>query len=289
MRIRGEGFAQTGDSGDTSRAPSHALPDACAKLAPMALLEVDGLARSFYGVTALSRVDLTVDRGTITGLIGPNGAGKTTLFNCVSGLIPPDAGRVVFDGDDITGLGPDRVTRRGLVRTFQIARGFPRLSVLENLVLYGAHQPGERLMPAIARPSNVRRREDELVARAFSIGRRLNLSRVLNDPAAALSGGQKKLLELGRALMTDPKLIMLDEPIAGVNPTLAGEIGEHLSALRAEGLTFLIIEHHLDVIARLCAPVIVMAEGRAIARGSFADVAADPRVQEAYMGRRWRS
>ena len=255
----------------------------------MALLEVDGLARSFYGVTALSGVDLTVDRGTITGLIGPNGAGKTTLFNCVSGLIPPDAGRVVFDGDDITGLGPDRVTRRGLVRTFQIARGFPRLSVLENLVLYGAHQPGERLMPAIARPSNVRRREDELVARAFSIGRRLNLSRVLNDPAAALSGGQKKLLELGRALMTDPKLIMLDEPIAGVNPTLAGEIGEHLSARRAEGLTFLIIEHHLDVIARLCAPVIVMAEGRAIARGSFADVAADPRVQEAYMGRRWRS
>ena len=255
----------------------------------MALLEVRGLERSFYGVTALAGVDLIVDRGTITGLIGPNGAGKTTLFNCVSGLIPPDAGRVVFDGDDITGLGPDRVTQRGLVRTFQIARGFPRLSVLENFVLYGARQPGERLMPAIGRPSNVRRREDELVARAFAIARRLNLSRVLNDPAAALSGGQKKLLELGRALMTDPKLIMLDEPIAGVNPTRAGEIGEHLSALRDEGLTFLIIEHHLDVIAKLCAPVIVMAEGRAIARGAFTDVAADPRVQEAYMGRRWRS
>ncbi len=130
------------------------------------------------------------------------------------------------------------------------------------------------------------RRERELESRAWAVASRLNLARVANDPAATLSGGQKKLLELGRALMTDPKLILLDEPIAGVNPTLAGEIGEHLLALRAEGLTFLIIEHHLDVIARLCAPVIVMAEGRRLAEGSFAAVAADPRVQEAYMGRR---
>jgi branched-chain amino acid transport system ATP-binding protein/neutral amino acid transport system ATP-binding protein len=255
----------------------------------MALLDVSRLARSFYGVTALAGVDLAVARGTITGLIGPNGAGKTTLFNCISGLIPPDTGRVSFDGEDVTGWSPDQVTRRGLVRTFQIARGFPRLSVLENLMLYGARQPGERFVAALARPASVRRREDELIARAFDVGRRLNLTRVMNDPASALSGGQKKLLELGRALMTDPKLIMLDEPIAGVNPTLAAEIGEHLLALRDEGLTLFIIEHHLDVIARLCAPVIVMAEGRAIARGSFAEVAADERVQEAYMGRRWRS
>jgi branched-chain amino acid transport system ATP-binding protein len=255
----------------------------------MSLLEVRALARSFYGITALDGVDLDVERGTITGLIGPNGAGKTTLFNCVSGLIPPESGRVIFDGDDVTGWSPDRVTRRGLVRTFQIARGFPRLSVLENLLLYGGQQPGEQLLRALARPASVRAREDALIERAFEIARRLNLTRVLNDPASALSGGQKKLLELGRALMTDPKLIMLDEPIAGVNPTLAGEIGEHLLALRADGLTFLIIEHHLDVIARLCAPVIVMAEGRAIARGSFADVAGDEHVQEAYMGRRWRS
>ena len=255
----------------------------------MPLLEVGGLARSFYGVIALDGVTLGVERGTITGLIGPNGAGKTTVFNCVSGLIPPEAGRVVFDGEDITGWSPDRVTRRGLVRTFQIARGFPRLSVLENLVLYGSHQPGERFLPALARTAGARRREDELITRGFEIGRRLNLTRVMNDPAASLSGGQKKLLELGRALMTDPKLILLDEPIAGVNPTLAGEIGEHLLALRDEGLTFLIIEHHLDMIARLCAPVIVMAEGRAIASGTFAEIAADERVQEAYMGRRWRS
>jgi ABC-type branched-subunit amino acid transport system ATPase component len=254
------------------------------------LLDVAGLRRSFYGVRALDGVDLQVARGTITGLIGPNGAGKTTLFHCVSGLIPPEAGRVVFDGQDITGWSPDRITGRGLVRTFQIARGFPRLSVLENLLLYGDRQPGEALWKAVLRPRRAARRERELEARAFAVARRLNLTRVVNDPAAALSGGQKKLLELGRALMTDPRLVLLDEPIAGVNPTLAREIGEHLLALRAEGLTFLIIEHHMDVIARLCDPVVVMAEGRHLAQGGFAEVAADARVQEAYLGRRrWAS
>lgn len=256
----------------------------------MALLEVRGLARSFYGVRALDGVDLAVERGTITGLIGPNGAGKTTLFNVVTGIVPPEAGRVVFDGRDVTGWRADRVTQAGLVRTFQIARGFPRLSVLENLMLYGARQPGEALWRAVTRPPAVRRRERELAERAFAVAKRLNLARVANDPASALSGGQKKLLELGRALMTDPRLILLDEPIAGVNPTLAGEIAAHLEALRAEGLTFLIIEHHLDVISRLCSPVIVMAEGRRLAEGTFAEVAADERVQEAYMGRRrWAS
>jgi ABC-type branched-subunit amino acid transport system ATPase component len=243
----------------------------------MPLLQVAGLERSFYGIRALDGVDLTVESATITGLIGPNGAGKTTLFNCVSGLIPPDAGRVVFAGEDITGLSPDRVTRRGLTRTFQIARGFPRLSVLENLLLYGDRQPGERFWPVLLGRHAVARREAEL-------------TRVLNHPAAALSGGQKKLLEIGRALMTAPRLVLLDEPIAGVNPTLGREIGEHLRRLREDGITFLIIEHHLDVIARLCDPVIVMAEGRHLAQGSFAELAADPRVQEAYMGRRrWAS
>jgi ABC-type branched-subunit amino acid transport system ATPase component len=256
----------------------------------MPLLQVAGLERSFYGIRALDGVDLTVESATITGLIGPNGAGKTTLFNCVSGLIPPDAGRVVFAGEDITGLSPDRVTRRGLTRTFQIARGFPRLSVLENLLLYGDRQPGERFWPVLLGRHAVARREAELTERAFTVARRLDLTRVLNHPAAALSGGQKKLLEIGRALMTAPRLVLLDEPIAGVNPTLGREIGEHLRRLRGDGITFLIIEHHLDVIARLCDPVIVMAEGRHLAQGSFAELAADPRVQEAYMGRRrWAS
>ncbi|HUK62761.1 MAG TPA: ATP-binding cassette domain-containing protein, partial [Dongiaceae bacterium] len=147
------------------------------------LLEVRGLHRSFYGIRALDGVDLAVARGTITGLIGPNGAGKTTLFNCVSGLIPPERGSVVFDGRDVTGWRPDHVTQAGLVRTFQIARGFPRLSVLENLMLYGAQQPGERLARAVWRDAGVRRREEEVRARAVAVARRLTLDRVANDPA----------------------------------------------------------------------------------------------------------
>jgi ABC-type branched-subunit amino acid transport system ATPase component len=256
----------------------------------MALLEIHDLHRAFYGVHALRGVELAVERGTITGLIGPNGAGKTTLFNCISGLIPPERGRVVFDGADITGWRADRVTGAGLVRTFQVARGCRRLSVIENLMLYGAAQPGEGVAAALLRTGAARRREAALLDRALETARRLNLMRVADDPAAELSGGQKKLLEIGRALMTDPKLIMLDEPIAGINPTLAGEIAEHLQALRREGLTFLVIEHHMDMIARLCEPVVVMAEGRRLAEGSFAAVAENPEVQEAYMGRRkWAS
>ncbi len=250
----------------------------------MALLSVRGLARSYYGVRAIAGLDLDVSGGTITGLIGPNGAGKTTAFNVISGLVPPDAGTVTFDGTDITGFRPDQITRRGLVRTFQIARGFPRLSVLENLMLYGARQPGESLPVALFGAWAAR--EDELRERAMATARRLNLLRVANNAASDLSGGQKKLLEIGRALMTDPRMIMLDEPIAGVNPTLSAQIGEHLLTLRDEGITFLIIEHHMDAIARLCDPVIVMAEGRKLTEGPFSAIAADHAVQEAYMGRR---
>jgi branched-chain amino acid transport system ATP-binding protein/neutral amino acid transport system ATP-binding protein len=252
----------------------------------MSLLQVRGLARSYYGVHALRGVDLTVQAGCITGLIGPNGAGKTTLFNCVSGLVRPDAGSVRFDGRAITFWRADRVTRAGLVRTFQIARGFPRLSVLDNLLLYGPEQPGERVWPALLRTGAARRREEALREQARQIAERLRLTRVLGAPAASLSGGQKKLLELGRALMARPKLLLLDEPVAGVNPTLAREIGEHLRGLLAEGISVLLIEHHMDTIAALCERVIVMAEGRHLREGSFAELAADPEVQEAYMGRR---
>jgi branched-chain amino acid transport system ATP-binding protein len=250
------------------------------------LLEVHGLVRSYYGIHALRGVDLAVDAGRITGLIGPNGAGKTTLFNCVSGLVPPDSGVVLFERCDITGWRPDRITGAGLVRTFQIARGFPRLSVMENLLLYGGNQPGERLSHAVLASATARRREAELRERAIAIAARLNLTRVLYDRAADLSGGQKKLLEIGRALMAEPKLLLLDEPVAGVNPSLAREIGEHLRRLVAEGISVLLIEHHMDTIASLCDPVIVMAEGRRLRQGSFADLAEDPVVQEAYMGQR---
>jgi ABC-type branched-subunit amino acid transport system ATPase component len=252
----------------------------------MPLLEVNGLTRSYYGVHALRGVDLSVTAGRITGLIGPNGAGKTTLFNCVSGLVRPDAGSIRFDGRSITRWRPDRISGAGLVRTFQIARGFPRLSVLENLMLYGTRQPGEGLVHAALRSPPARRREGELRERARDIAQRLTLTGVLDHRAAELSGGQKKLLEIGRALMAEPKLLLLDEPVAGVNPTLAREIGEHLRGLVADGISVLLIEHHMDTIAALCDPVIVMAEGRHLRQGSFAELAGDPAVQEAYMGRR---
>ncbi len=252
----------------------------------MTLLAVNGVERSFYGVRALTGVDLEVPPGRITGLIGPNGAGKTTLFNCITGVIPPDKGRIVFDGREITGLRPDQITHTGLVRTFQIARGLPRLSVLENLLLYGTRQPGEKALTAVFNPGAARQREDELLARAVAIARRLNLLHVIRNPASDLSGGQKKLLEIGRALMTEPKLILLDEPVAGVNPTLAKEIGTHLKSLIADGITILLIELHMDMVARLCDHVIVLAEGRHLAEGTFEEIASNEDVQLAYMGRR---
>jgi branched-chain amino acid transport system ATP-binding protein/neutral amino acid transport system ATP-binding protein len=224
-------------------------------MAAVSLLEITDLVHSFDGVHALRGVTLSVRAGCITGLIGPNGAGKTTLFNVVSGMLRPDAGDIRFAGHSITGWRPDRITGAGLVRTFQIAHGFPRLSVLENLLLYGPNQPGERLVPAILRPPAARRRDDELHVRARAIAERLNLTRVL------------------------------DEPVAGVNPTLAREIAAHLRELQAEGLTILLIEHHMDTIAALCDPVIVMAEGARLREGRFEDLANDPVVREAYMGR----
>jgi len=256
----------------------------------MSLLEIRDVTRSFYGVHALRGASLSVESGRITGLIGPNGAGKTTLFNCISGLIPPDSGQIVFDGADITGLRPDQITRRGLVRTFQIARGLPRLSVFDNLLLYGQNQPGEHLTAALLRHPKVKWREEELAELAMAVAGRLNLTRVLEQRASGLSGGQKKLLEIGRALMASPKLMLLDEPVAGVNPTLMREIGAHLRDLVAEGITVLLIEHHMDMISKLCDHVVVMAEGRRLIEGSFAELARNELVQEAYMGRRkWAS
>jgi ABC-type branched-subunit amino acid transport system ATPase component len=256
----------------------------------MPLLEIRDVTRHFDGVHALNGVTLNVKVGGITGLIGPNGAGKTTLFNCISGLVAPNAGRIVFDGHDIAGHRPDRITRTGLVRTFQIARGCPRLTVRENLLLYGAAQPGEHVLTALLRTRAMLAREAELQARAESVAVRLRLSHVLDNAAEKLSGGQKKLLEIGRALMTEPKLILLDEPLAGVNPTLAREIGERLQEIAAEGVTLLLIEHQMDMIARLCGHVIVMAEGRRLTEGTFASVAANTEVQDAYMGGvRWAS
>jgi ABC-type branched-subunit amino acid transport system ATPase component len=250
------------------------------------LLELDGVAKHFGGIVAVDGVSFELREGEILGLIGPNGAGKTTLFNVVSGLVPPDAGSIRFDGQDIAAWSPDTVSRRGLVRTFQVARGFPKLSVFQHLMLYGRDQPGESLWQAIVGTRAARTREAELAERAWATARFLRLDHLIDNPATALSGGQKKLLEIGRALMAEPRLVLLDEPTAGVNPTLQNEIGERLLELPRRGITVLLIEHDMGFIARLCDPVIVMAEGQVLTQGTFDQVRADHRVREAYLGRR---
>jgi len=251
-----------------------------------ALLEIKGLRRAYYGLEVLRGVDIQVAAGRITGLIGPNGAGKTTLFNVVSGLVPPDAGSIRFDGAEIAGHAADVVSRAGLVRTFQVARGFPRLSVFQHLMIYGRDQPGETLWQAIVGTRASRQREAALAERAWETARFLKLDHLIDNPATALSGGQKKLLEIGRALMAAPKLVLLDEPTAGVNPTLQNEIADRLRELPGRGVTVLVIEHDMGFIARLCDPVIVMAEGQVLAEGTFDAVRDDHRVREAYLGRR---
>jgi ABC-type branched-subunit amino acid transport system ATPase component len=252
----------------------------------MALLDVKGLRQRFGGVTALDGADLSVEQGRITGLIGPNGAGKTTLFNAVTGAVRPSSGSVTFDGTDVTGWRPDRLADVGLSRTFQIARGLAQLTVIENLMLYGKHQPGETFAVAVLRTGAARRREEELRLRAIEVARELNLLHVGDNRAIDLSGGQKKLLELGRALMAEPKLIMLDEPAAGINPTLAMKLGEHILALKSRGMTFLIVEHNMGLVAALCDHVVVLAQGKRMIEGRFADLRADARVQDVYMGHR---
>lgn len=249
-----------------------------------ALLEVTQLRRSFGGVAALAGANLRVAEGQITGLIGPNGAGKTTLFNAVSGALKPDGGTVRFAGRDVTGWRPDKLSQIGIARTFQIARGLAQMTVLENLLVYGPHQPGETFTAALLRPSAARLREDQLREQAIGILRRLDILHVADNRAVDLSGGQKKLLELGRVLMSEPRLIMVDEPAAGVNPSLAKRIATHILELRKGGITFLIVEHNMGLVAELCDHVVVLAEGRNLTEGTFAEVKSDQRVQMAYLG-----
>jgi ABC-type branched-subunit amino acid transport system ATPase component len=248
------------------------------------LLEVSDIRASFGGVRALDGATFSVQPGTITGLIGPNGAGKTTVFNCISGLVDGYAGTVRFDGIDISRRRPEVVSRSGLVRSFQLARGCPRMTVFEHLMLYGPRQMGEGVVRALMNPGVVRRQERALCERAHAVAKRLRLDHVLDNLVTDLSGGQKKLLEIGRVLLADPKLVLLDEPMAGINPTLVGEIADQLAAIRESGVTILLIEHEMELIERLCDDVVVMAEGKFLTRGSFDEVTADRRVQECYLG-----
>lgn len=249
-------------------------------------LSVSGITRSFFGVAALTGASFSVPAGTITGLIGPNGAGKSTLLNVVSGLLAPDGGEVRFMGEAVTREKPHKLAARGLTRTFQVARGFPKMSVFQHLMLYGPRQPGEGLLQAPMWGAAARRREAELAERALAIAARLRLSHVIDHPVTALSGGQKKLVEIGRTLMAEPRMILLDEPMAGVNPSLTAEIAEHLLRLNAEGITLCLIEHDMALIRQLCSYVVVMAQGRTLVTGTFDEVVADTEVQEAYLGRR---
>jgi ABC-type branched-subunit amino acid transport system ATPase component len=248
------------------------------------LLETKGLVRAFGRFNAVDGVDLEVRPGTITGLIGPNGAGKSTLFNLIAGALQPTAGIIRFEGRDITGLPPNRVFARGLVRTFQIPRPFPRMSVLENAMLVPLHQSGERFWSNWLAGRRVAREERAIRERAAEALSFCGLGRKLDGLAGNLSGGQQKLLELARVMMIDPKLILLDEPAAGVNPALLETLVDKILALQARGVTFLIIEHNMDLVMRICRPLIVMTQGRIIARGSPDEVRNDPRVIDAYLG-----
>jgi neutral amino acid transport system ATP-binding protein len=246
-------------------------------------LQVQGVVRAFGGVRAVDDASFEVEAGSITGLIGPNGAGKSTLFNCISGFLRPQSGRVLLDGRRIDGRAPFRVARAGLVRTFQTPRALTRMTVLENVMLAAPRQGGERLAGSLL--ASARRREREVRARALEL---LQLVRLDGDaPALAgtLSGGQRKLLDLVRALMAEPRILLLDEPMAGVSPTLRVELLEHILALRErDGLTLLIVEHDLDFVMRASDRVIVMNDGRVIAQGSPDEVRADERVVDAYLG-----
>lgn len=250
-----------------------------------ALLEVSNVRATFGGLHALDGASFKVARGKTTGLIGPNGAGKTTLFNAITGLLPQATGRIQFNGVPISGLRPERISQTGLVRTFQLARGCPRMTVFEHLMLYGKRQSGEGCFAGLFGSAAVRAREEELREKSWAMARRLRLDHVMDNLVTALSGGQKKLLEIGRALLAEPEMILLDEPMAGVNPTLVGEIAEQLEVVRSEGITILLIEHEMALINRLCEEVIVMAEGKYLTHGTFDHVTADTRVQSSYLGR----
>lgn len=249
------------------------------------ILTVEGVGKAFGGLQAVNRADIEVVEGSITGLIGPNGAGKTTLFNLVSGFLKPDSGRIIFRGQRIDGLPPHQVFRRGLVRTFQIPRELGGMTVVENLMLVPMDQAGEQLWNSWFLPWRVSEQEAANFTRAEEVLRFLNLHHLRDEYALNLSGGQKKLLELGRTLMCSPKMILLDEPAAGVNRTLMRDIVNDIKRLRNDlGITFFVIEHDMDIVALLCERVIVMAEGTKLAEGSPEEVRADERVLDAYLG-----
>ena len=249
------------------------------------MISIDNVSMHFGGIRAVDGASLEIVKGSITGLVGPNGAGKTTLFNMIAGAYKPTAGRILLDGEDITGLKPHQLFEKGLLRTFQIAHEFSSLSVLNNLMMVPDQQYGESLFGALFGTTRIKDEEAANLKKAGEVIDFLGLKHVKYEAAGNLSGGQKKLLELGRTMMVDAKLVLLDEVGAGVNRTLLKSIGDAIQRLNTErGYTFCMIEHDMDFISRLCDPVIVMAKGAVLTQGSADEIKSNPDVIEAYLG-----
>ena len=250
----------------------------------MTLLAVDGLRRSFGSLVAVDGVSFEIEAGEIVGMIGPNGAGKTTTFNCISSVIDSDAGTVRFDGADVTGVPPYALARRGMVRTFQQTRELETVTVADNMLLAAPEHPGERAWHAVGRTSTSAQREAAARERAMELLEVFDIAGMVEEYAGNLSGGQRKLLELARSLMLGPKLLMLDEPFAGVNPSLTDEIVGHIEALNDDGMTLLIIEHELETLTDLVDRLIVLANGEVLATGPPAEIMDNEEVIDAYLG-----
>jgi neutral amino acid transport system ATP-binding protein len=250
-----------------------------------AIFDADDVVKRFGGIRAVNGASMQIGEGSITALIGPNGAGKTTFFNVITGFYRPDRGSATFEGREVLGRAPYAIARLGMVRTFQITKALARMPVIDNMMLGAPEQPGEGLRNVLLRPGASRRREREVRAQAMELLEVFNLTKLADEYAGTLSGGQRKLLELARALMTKPRFLLLDEPMAGINPTLGRRLLDHMQRLRTEaGVTFLFIEHDMEVVMNHSDRVIVMAEGRVIADGEPHEVRGNKAVIDAYLG-----
>ncbi|GDX28674.1 ABC transporter ATP-binding protein [Actinomycetes bacterium] len=267
-------------STDTSAVPFESVPGS---QKPDAILVVDNVTRSFGGLTAVNVAHLEIPRHRITALIGPNGAGKTTLFNLLTGFDEPDTGKWKFNGLSLGGVAAHKVARRGMVRTFQLTKALSRMTILDNMRLGARDQRGESVWRGIIRPIWASQEQD-ITQKAEDLLERFNLAHMRDELAGSLSGGQRKLLEMARALMVEPEMVMLDEPMAGVNPALKQSLLQHIKVLRDEGRTVLFVEHDMDMVREISDWIIVMAQGEVIAEGTFEDVGSNSAVVDAYLG-----